>query len=73
MRRVLSAAVTAVSVLALATACSDDSGGDDSNGTRVIEVTVEGGEVTPTGTRIDVAVGQPVDIVVTSDEAGELH
>ncbi len=74
MRRVLSAAVTAVSVLALASGCGDDSGdGDSGSETRVVEVSIEGGEVTPAGTRIDVAVGQPVDFVVTSDVAGELH
>ena len=56
----------------LLTACG---GGDDGGSTEpiTIEVTVEGGTVTPSGERVEVDVNQPVDIVVTSDEAGELH
>lgn len=72
MRRGLSAAATALSVLVLATGCGGDSGGGSTE-TETIEVTVENGEVTPAGERIDVDVDQPVDIVITSDEAGELH
>lgn len=76
MRRGLSAAVTVVSVLALATGCGDDSadgGSGSSSEPTTIKVTIADGEVTPAGERIDVAVDQPVDIVITSDVAGELH
>ncbi|MDO9458240.1 hypothetical protein [Nocardioides sp.] len=71
MRRGLSAATVLLSVLALTAGCGDDGGG--SSETETIQVTVKDGEVTPAGERIDVDVNQPVDIVVTSDEAGELH
>ena len=70
-RRGLSAAAAVLSVLVLATGCGDDGGG--STETEVIEVTVEGGVVTPAGDRIEVDVDQPVDIVITADEPGELH
>jgi hypothetical protein len=72
MRRALSAASVVLSLLVLTTAC----GGDDDGGsteTRTIEVTVKDGAVTPAGTRIDIDVNQPVDIVITSDSPGELH
>ena len=72
-RRGLRAAATVLSVLALVSACGDDGGGSSSSEPEVIQVTVEGGEVTPAGERIEVGVDQPVDIVITSDEAGELH
>jgi hypothetical protein len=38
-----------------------------------IEVTIRNGEVTPSGERVDVKVGQPIELVVTSDAADELH
>ena len=38
-----------------------------------IEVTVEGDSVTPNGERIDVDRGEPVQLVVTADAAGEIH
>lgn len=41
--------------------------------TVVVEVDVSGGAVTPDGDRISVERGQTVEIVVTSDVAGELH
>lgn len=38
-----------------------------------IEVEIENGEVTPSGERVDVEVGQTVRFVVTSDAADEIH
>jgi plastocyanin len=70
-RRHLSAATVLVAVLATTTACGDD--GPSTDEPEVIQVTVEGDTVTPSGDRIEVGVGQPVDIVVTSDTPGELH
>ena len=72
MRRGLSAAVVVLSVLASVTACGDGGGGGSTE-TKTIEVTIKDGTVTPAGERIDVDVNQPVDIVVTSDTAGEMH
>jgi hypothetical protein len=70
-RRRLSAATVLLAVLATTTACGDD--GPSSDEPEVIEITVQGDTVTPSGDRIEVGVGQPVDIVITSDAPGELH
>lgn len=35
----------------------------------VIDVTIEGGEVTPTNAQLSAAVGQPIVIKVSSDSA----
>lgn len=54
------------------TACgSDDNGGSDDP--KVVEITFEDGEVTPSGERVQVDRGQPVDLQVTADEPGEIH
>ncbi|TCI99028.1 hypothetical protein [Aeromicrobium sp. IC_218] len=39
----------------------------------VVDVTIAGGEVTPQGDRVEVEVGEPVTLRVTSDEADEIH
>lgn len=39
----------------------------------VIPITREGDEFTPNGERVDVPLGEEIVIVVSSDEAGELH
>ncbi len=38
-----------------------------------IEIAFEGDSVTPSGERVDVAVGQPIELVVTAEAPGELH
>jgi hypothetical protein len=38
-----------------------------------IEVTFTGGSVSPNGDRVDVAAGEPVELVVTADAPGEIH
>lgn len=38
-----------------------------------VDVTIKGGKVTPNGDRVEVEVGQPVEFVIDSDAAGELH
>ena len=86
IRRGVAAAAATMTVLALTTGCgggSDEASGDPCAGTagtagsgddvKTVQVDVSGGEVTPAGDRVDVGVDQPVDIVITSDEAGELH
>ncbi|WP_395656802.1 hypothetical protein [Nocardioides sp.] len=40
---------------------------------KVIDVTVEGDSVTPSGERVEVEVGQPVTLHVTADAPGEIH
>lgn len=39
----------------------------------VVDVTIADGEVTPQGDRVEVEVGEPVTLRVTSDEADEIH
>ena len=54
-------------------------GGDDSSDsgsdlpTKTINVTIEGDSVTPNGDRVEVKVGQPIELVVKADAAGEIH
>jgi hypothetical protein len=38
-----------------------------------IEVTIVGDSVTPNGERVEVAVGEPVELVVEADRPGEIH
>jgi plastocyanin len=38
-----------------------------------VQVRIENGEVTPSGDRVDVEVGQPIQFVVDSDTADEIH
>jgi len=63
----------------VAAALSGCSSGDDDkgdNGTEdpvVVEITFEDGTVTPSGDRVEVDAGQPVDLEVTADEPGEIH
>jgi hypothetical protein len=68
----------ALAVLAGAalTACGDDDdkgSGNSSEDPVVVEITFEDGEVSPSGDRIDVDSGQPVELEVTADEPGEIH
>jgi hypothetical protein len=54
-------------------------GGDDSSTTggtsetKTIAITFDGDTVTPNGERIEVAVGQTIELDVTADAAGEIH
>ena len=71
----------ALAVLALALplalgACGDsDAPADTGSGqeTKTIDITVDGDTVTPNGDRVEVGVGQPIELVVKADEAGEIH
>jgi hypothetical protein len=69
------AAGAAVLALALGTtACGDDEPAPETSGeTQTIEVTFEGGTVTPNGERVEVAVDEEVELVVQADEGGEIH
>ncbi|WP_121254929.1 hypothetical protein [Nocardioides ferulae] len=73
MRRLMATLAALGCVLALA-ACGEDE--PDQTGTDEpvsIELTLEGGRVTPNGERVEVPAGQPVELVVKSDQAGEIH
>jgi hypothetical protein len=74
-RLVAAAAATALLTLSM-TAC----GGYDSSSTtgvssqtKKIAVTFDGDTVTPSGERVDVAVGQTIELDVTADAPGEIH
>jgi hypothetical protein len=38
-----------------------------------IEVTIVGDSVTPSGERVEVSVGEPVELIIESDQPGEIH
>ncbi|MEO9323115.1 hypothetical protein ABFT23_06460 [Nocardioides sp. C4-1] len=71
-RGTVAAVLPVLALVSLLTACGGDDGGGSTEPI-TIEVTVDGGTVTPSGDRVEVDVDQPVDIVVTADEPGELH
>ncbi|MEO6511802.1 MAG: hypothetical protein ABIO16_12470 [Nocardioides sp.] len=73
-RLVAAAATTALLALSL-TACGggDSSTSGGSTETKTIEVTFDGDTVTPSGERVDVAVGQKIELDVTADAPGEIH
>ncbi len=72
MRRVQAAAVLLCTITA-ATACGDDSDNGGSTETETIQVTFSGDTVDPSGERVEVAVDQPIDLVVEADRPGEIH
>ncbi|WP_457206904.1 hypothetical protein [Nocardioides sp. P5_C9_2] len=41
--------------------------------TQTIEITFEGDTVTPNGERVEVPLGEEIELVVTADAPGELH
>ena len=41
--------------------------------TKIIEIPFADGKVTPNGERVEVDANQPIDLVVTADEPGEIH
>ena len=76
IRRALAALTLVVCAVGLAGCGSDDSGssGDGKDQpTKTIDVTISGGSVTPNGDRVEVSVGQPIELVVKADTAGEIH
>lgn len=70
--RIVGAALAAITLLGGVTACGDDTTTDPSQ-TVVIDVTLKDGKVDPSGDRVEVSAGQPIDIVVTADVPGSLH
>jgi hypothetical protein len=74
LARRLAVVVTGTALLSL-TACGDDDSASTGNQseTRKIAITFDGDTVTPNGERVDVGVGQKVELDVTADSAGEIH
>ena len=57
-------------------ACGTDDGSEGDQGSDepvVVQITFENGEVSPSGERIEVEAGEPIDLEVTADEPGEIH
>ncbi len=63
----------ALGVVLLALAASGCDSGGGSTETVTVKITFADGEVTPNGERVDVDAEQPIDLVVTADEPGEIH
>lgn len=70
--RTIGAVLTGIISLATTSACGEGEKAS-SDEPVVIDITFENGTVDPNGDRIDVGAGQPIDLVVTADEPGELH
>ena len=74
MRRPLAAIAVILSTLTFVSACgSDEAPSNSSTDPKVIQITIEGDSVTPNGDRVDVAVGQDIELDVTADAPGEIH
>ncbi len=75
MRRILATVAVLVCTLTLAAGCGSDTNGSSGGGsaTKTIHVTFSGDGVTPNGDRVQVSVGQPVELVVKAEEPGEIH
>jgi predicted small secreted protein len=75
IRRALAVLALVVCTTGLAGCGEDDSSSGDGAdlATKTIDITVEGSDVTPNGDRVEVQVGQPIELVVKADAAGEIH
>lgn len=77
MRRLMSTLAVLTLALTLTAGCGGDDGPTGSSGstatTKTIEITVSGDTVTPSGDRVQVETGQPIELVVKADAAGEIH
>lgn len=75
MRRNLATLTALVCTLAVGTACGDDETAGDGapSNTQTIDISFSGNSVTPSGERVEVEAGQPIDLVVKADEPGEIH
>ena len=63
-------------MLGVLVSCGDDAEEAPSNPPDepvVVEITIEGGEVSPVGEEVEARVGQPIELRVTSETADELH
>ena len=75
MRRTAALLTVLLCALPLLAGCGDDTAGPPSSGddTMTIDITFSDGSVTPSGKRVEVDAGQPIELVVKADEPGELH
>ena len=77
MRRLMATLAVLTCALTLTSGCGGSDGPGGSTGsaatTKTIDITVSGDSVTPNGDRVEVKSGQPVELVVKADMAGEIH
>jgi hypothetical protein len=72
-------AIVAVLGLMLLAGCgsggdkSDTGGSPDSSGSTTIDITIKGDTVKPSGSKVSVKAGKPVNLHIVADKAGELH
>ncbi|HEX5862368.1 MAG TPA: hypothetical protein VFY58_11020 [Nocardioides sp.] len=51
----------------------EETSSPDDDDTATIEITVSNGSVSPNGERVEIDAGQPIELIVKADEAGEIH
>lgn len=77
MRHRFAVAAVLLAVATASAACGSDEASPDAprvtSDVATIDITVSGGEITPSGTEVAVALGEEIDLVVTADAAGEIH
>jgi hypothetical protein len=76
MRRPAAAIASALLCAAFLAGCGDGADSSTDGGAQpreVIDVTITGDSVDPNGERVEVAVGQPIRLVVEADAPGEIH
>jgi hypothetical protein len=69
-------AVLAVMLLAGCGSGADKTGSGgspDSSGSITIDITIKGETVNPSGSKVNVKAGKPVNLHIVADKAGELH
>jgi hypothetical protein len=76
MRRPAAVLASALLATVLLSGCGESTGSSadgDAQPPEVIKVTITGDSVTPNGERVEVGVGQPIQLAVTADAPGEIH
>lgn len=74
MRRIVATVTALAFTLALSTACGNDEETPTGSGeTKTIDITFTGDSVSPNGERVEVAVGQPIELVIKAEASGEIH
>lgn len=73
MRRTLAVLATVTCAVTLLAGCGEDEPAATPPTSESIEITFDGDSVTPNGERVEIESGQEIELVVKSDEPGELH
>lgn len=75
MRRILAGLVVLACALVVSACGEEDGSGGATRDAdpKIIKIRFADGDVTPSGERIEVEAGQPIDLVVAADEPGSIH